>query len=314
MIVTSTVGKIDAVIGRFETPLLGFMEKTESDLAKKSLKNTFYNVMKSKHYAEAIASMTGIGDWKAGKEVDFDTIEEGYSKQFVHTIFRKGIEIDRETIDDSRLIDMKSQAGNLIDSYHRTVEKFIHAPFNYCTQSSFNLAGGTFNATGADGQPLASDNHPSKTGKAPAQSNLTTLELTADNLLLAEEKMNSFLDDIGEKSNIVPDTIIVPYELRSQAFELVGSEGKVGTNYNDINVFYGKYNVIVSRWLTNPKVWFLVDSSYLKRSFYFLERVPLEIDSQLDKEKQTWKIMGYSRFSLGFVDWRAVLCNVPAGA
>jgi hypothetical protein len=188
MIITSTVGKIDAAIGRFEAPLLAYMDKEEGDFAKNSLKETLYNVKGSKHYSEAIASLTGIGDFVATDgEVPYDEFEEGYSKQFIHQVFKKGIQIKRETIDDSKLIDMQSQAGNLMDAYNRTVEKFVHAPFNNATSTAFALAGKSFNNVGADGLALASTAHTSKTGKAGNQSNyFTNAPLTAVSLKQAE--------------------------------------------------------------------------------------------------------------------------------
>ena len=313
MIITSTVGKIDAAIGRFEGPLLAYMEKEEGDFAKQSLKKTLYNVKTSKHYSESVAGLTGIGDLvQTDGEIPYDSFEEGFSKTFIHKVFKKGIQIKRETIDDAKLIDMQSQAGNLIDSYNRTVEKFVHAPFNFIDQATFSLAGGTFDNKGADGQPLASHSHPSKTGKAVNQDNLTSFAFNAANLKLVEEMFNNFTTDIGEKANVFPDTIIVPFELRNEAWELVGSEGATGTNNNNINSFYGKYNVIVSRWLTDKKAWFLVDSNYMKKCLYWLDRVPFETKSQVDFNTDNWMIKAYCRFSLGFTDWRWIIANKPA--
>lgn len=310
MIITSTVGKIDAAIGRFEAPLLAYMDKEEGDFAKQSLKETLYNVKSSKHYSEAIASLTGIGDFVATDgEVPYDEFEEGYSKQFIHQVFKRGIQIKRETIDDSKLIDMQSQAGNLMDSYNRTVEKFVHAPFNNCTATTFSMAGKTFNNVGADGLALASTAHTSKTGKAANQSNyFTNAPLNAASLKQAEEAFNNFVTDIGEKANVFGDTILVPFELRNEAWELVGSEGKVGGSTNDINSFYGKYNVIVSRWL-NPGQWFLMDSAYMKKCLYWLNRVNLETKSQIDFNTDNWMIKSYSRWSQGFTDWKWLIAN-----
>ena len=39
MIVTATAGKIDALIGRFEGPLMAFLAREEDDFAKDSIKN-----------------------------------------------------------------------------------------------------------------------------------------------------------------------------------------------------------------------------------------------------------------------------------
>lgn len=313
MIVTSTVGKIDAAIGRFEGPILAYMEKEEGDFAKTSLKKVLFNVKTSKHYSESVAGMTGIGDFVATDgAVPYDEIEEGYSKTFIHQVFKKGIEIKRETIDDARVIDMESQAGTLIDAWNRTVEKFVHAIFNNCTATTFTLAGKTFTNTGADGLALASNSHPSHTGKGSDQDNYTTNTLTVANLKTAEEMMKGFKTDIGEDGNFFGDTLLVPFELRNEAWEIVQSVGKVDSADNNANPYYNKFKVIVSKWLTDTDAWFLIDSRYMKKCLYWIDRVPLEIKSQKDFNTDNWQIKGYGRFSLGFSDWRWVVCNVPA--
>lgn len=309
MIIKATAGKIDAAIGRFEAPLMAYLEKEEGDFAKQSLKKTLYNVKKSKHYGESVTGMTGIGDFiQTDGEVPYDDFEEGFSKTFIHKVFKKGIEIKRETIDDSRIIDMENQSGALIDSANRTKEKFVHAPFNFCNSATFSMAGGTFDLTGQDKLPLAHAAHPSKTGKGSNQNNLTNYALTAANLKLAEEMFNNYTTDIGEKANVFPDTIFVPFELRNEAWELMQSAGQLGSNNNNVNPYSDKYKVVVSRWL-NPGTWFLMDSSYMNKCLYWIDRVELEIKSQVDFNTDNWQIKGYERYSLGFTDWRWVICN-----
>ena len=121
MIVTSTVGKIDALIGRFEAPILAYMEKEEGDFAKTSLKSKLYNVKTSKSYAEAVAGMAGVGDMVATDgAVPYDEIEETYSKTFTHQVFQKGIEIKRETMDDAKIMDMEN-AEEVIEFLKRSL-------------------------------------------------------------------------------------------------------------------------------------------------------------------------------------------------
>lgn len=311
MIIKATAGKIDAAIGRFEGPLMAYMEKEEGDFAKNSLKNTLFNVKKSKHYSESVAGMTGIGDMvQTDGEVPYDDFEEGFTKTFVHKVFKKGIEIKRETIDDSRLIDMENQSGAIIDAANRTKEKFVHAPFNFCNATSFQLAGGNFDISGQDGKALAFNAHPSKTGKGSNQSNITTYALTAANLKLAEEMFNNFTTDIGEKANVFPNALLVPFELRNEAWEIMNSLGKLDTNNNNVNPYNDKYKVIVSRWL-KPGQWHILDMEYMKKCLYWIDRVELEIKSQVDFNTDNWQIKAYERYSLGFTDWRFIISNLP---
>lgn len=311
MIVASTVGKIDALIGRFEAPILAYMEKQEGDFAKKSLKNTLFNVKTSKSYAEAVAGMVGVGDMVATDgAVPYDSIEESYSKTFTHQVFQKGIEIKRETMDDAKIMDMENQAGTLMDAANRTKEKFVHAPFAFANSTTFNLAGKTFTNTGADGLALISASHTSKTGNLAAQSNLVSGAFSTSTLKTAEEAFMNMKTEVGEPANIWPDTLLVPYTLRNEVYEILNSGGKLATGNNDTNPYEGKYKVIVSRWLDflgNTDKVLLMDSTYMKKTFFWIDRKSFETMSERDFNTGNWRIKAYERYSLGFTDYRGIV-------
>lgn len=313
MIVTSTVGKIDAAIGRFEGPLMAYMMREEEDFAKNSLKKVLFNVKSSKHYSESVAGMTGIGGFvPTDGAVPYDEFEEGFSKTFIHKVFKKGIEIKRETIDDSRVIDMEASAGMLTDSWNSTVEEFVHAIFNNCNATTFTYEGVSFDIAGQDTLALGSDSHTSHTGKGTTQDNLTANAFSIPNLKTGEDMMKGFTTDIGSKGNWKADTILAPYELRNDVYEAVMSLGKLNSGDNNINPYKDKFNVIISDWLTDTDRWFLIDSRYMKKCLYWLDRVPLEVKSQKEFNSDNWQVKAYARFALGFSDWRWCVCNVPA--
>jgi hypothetical protein len=308
MIVTSAVGKIDALIGRFEAPILAYMEKEEGDFAKNSLKTKLYNVKTSKSYAEAVAGMVGIGDMVATDgAVPYDELEETYTKTFTHQVFKKGIEIKRETMEDAKIIDMENQSGTITDAAGRTKEKFVHAPFGYCTATTFTLAGKSFTNVGADGLALVTASHTSHTGKAGTQSNFVNSPFSIDTLKTAEEAFRAVRTEAGEKSNVKPNLIFAPYALRNEVYEILNSGGKLNTGNNNTNPYEQKYEVIISDWLdelSNTTKVFLIDSAYMKKCLFWIDRVPLEIKSEKDFNTDNWRIKAYERFSLGWTDWR----------
>jgi len=312
VIVSATAGKIDAAIGRFEGPLMAYMLKEEQDFARDSIKEKLYNVRKSKHYSESFSGLTGIGNFvPTDGAVPYDEFEESYSKTLIHQVFKKGIEIKRELIDDSRVIDMEGMAGMLIDSWNATLEELLHAPFNNCTQTDFTFEGKTFDIAVADGLALASNAHTSKTGKGGTQDNYTTNTFNVENLKVAEDMMKAIKTDIGKKANVKGDTIFASYSIRNEVWEAVHSLGKVDSGDNNVNPYKDKFNVVISDWL-NDGYWFLIDSRVLRRNLYFLERHPLKVTSQVDFNTDNWQIKAYARNSLGFKSWEPVICNIPA--
>jgi len=311
LIVTATAGKIDKAIGRCEGPLLAYMLKEEQDFAADSIKTKLYNVRKSKHYSETFAGLTGIGGFvPTDGAVPYDSFEESFSKQMIHQVFKKGLEIKRELIDDSRILDMEGMAGMLIDSWNSTLETLLHAPFNNCTSTTFTYEGKDFDVKVADGQALASNAHPSKTGKGSDQDNYTTNTFSIANLKIAEDMMKGFKTDIGEKGNWKADTIFAAYDIRNEVWEAMYSAGKVNSGDNNVNPYKEKFNVVISDWL-NDGEWFVIDSRAMKRNLYLLERMPLEVKSQKDFNSDNWQIKAYARNSVGAKSWEWVVCNIP---
>lgn len=308
MIVRETVGKIDLAIGRNEAPVIAYMDKENQDYAAKSLKNKLYNVQKSKHYAESVGAMSGSGSFIATDgAIPYSDFEELATKTFIHQTFKGGVQISRELIDDSRIIDMKNKGGDLVKEANYTMEQFVHAPFVNAASATFNLAEKDFVNVGADGLTLVNAAHTSHTGKTANQTNIVSGALSVSTLKLAEEAMVGFKTDIGKKGSNTPTTLLVPFALRDTAYEICMSTGKLGTANNDANAYQGKYDVIVSSWLDFAGVTdkaFLIDESYMKKCLFWMDRVPLEIKSQKDFNTDVWEIAGYMRYSLGFTDWR----------
>ncbi len=293
-------------------PLMAYMLKEEADFAADSIKTKLYNVRKSKHYSESVAGLTGIGGFiPTDGAIPRTDLMEGYSKEFIHQVFKLGIEIKRELIDDSRILDMEALASMLTDSWNRTLEEMLHAPFNNCTATTFTYEGKEFNNAGADGLALASDAHTSKTGLGSNQDNYTTNAFSVANLKTAEDMMAGFKTDRGDKGNLKADTIFGSYSLRNEIYEAMYSTGKLNSGDNNVNPYKEKFNVIISDWLDDGK-WFLIDSRSMKRNLYFIERVPLEVTSRKEANVGSWLVDGYGRYSIGYRGWDWAVCNVPS--
>jgi hypothetical protein len=118
-------------------------------------------------------------------------------------------------------------------------------------------------------------------------------------------KMRSTLDDRGGRIPIVPDTILVPAELEEKAWELVTAEGKLATNHpgTNPNIHQGKLKVVVWDYLTDPDVWFLIDSRFAKMFLNWFDRVKLEFAAAEDFDTLVAKYRAYMRYNAGWSDW-----------
>jgi len=165
---------------------------------------------------------------------------------------------------------------------------------------------------------LFSDSHPllDSTGKG---SNLATGALTDMNLKLAMQQMRETVDEAGNLINATPKKLVVPPALEFTAKEIVNSQLKSGTDYNDINTVKGALEVIVYDYIGeaaggSDTAWFLIDPTLCELNFFW--RVKPEFKWDEDFDTFVAKYRGYMRFSYGVSDWRGIVGSLggPASA
>lgn len=218
---------------------------------------------------------------------------QGYDKSYVHKKYAKGFKVTRELYEDDQYNIINKMPAALAATTNRTVETVSGNIFDNAFTSGL----------GGDGKYLCATDHP-RTDGGTAQDNSNTYGLTETYLEEALVEMRGTLDDKGQKILVRPDTLLVPPALEKEAMVLLQSTGRTGTNYNEVNPYQGRLNVLVWDYLDNTQAWFVLDSKLHQMNFFWRVRPEFAQDESFDTDAALYKVR--ARFSVGFSDWRGV--------
>ena len=277
-----------------------------------------FNVQGSSMVDEKLFPIGGLAstgwNFEDSGRVQYDEAVKGYEETLTHHEFAKGVIIERKLIDDNRIARAIAMVEALGDSAFRMREKaganvFINA-FSSATSETLDDYG--TDATGADLVALCSTAHPRNPLDSTTDSNEGTLAISAANLSTTRQLMMDFVDMRGDLINAMPDLLLVPNELEDTARIAVGSAQDPDSANNAINPQNGRYRVVVWNYLTDANSWFLIDSGKMRNSLLWYDRIPLEFGREQDFDTFQAKFRAYSRFSLGWSDWRFIYGQNPS--
>lgn len=278
----------------------------------------------SKRWGEKSITMGGLGDFQAkteGAAATQDDYEQGYEKFVEHVTFALEVEISKELKDDNMIDTARQKTINLVQAYKRTRARLttqaITGAVGAATSISFN--GATIDITTGDGKALFNEAHTLKSVVGTTQCNFFSDVLGSTTVVLnkAANKMRNFKDDKGNVLGFMPDTVILPGndpEYEDFVKRVIGSDGEVGTNNNDINTQRGKWKFVVDpEWTptissTNHPV-ILLSSEAMKalQGTKFFDRTKLDIATDVDVHSRNLTYNGYARMSITHPNWRHVM-------
>lgn len=279
------------------------------------------NVEKSNRWAEKITDFGGLGSFaykEEGKDAKEDSFEEGYSKTLEHISFSKTVIISRELRDDNRVREAKQKCMNMVAAWKRTKAEYLSQMLTTSIGATTTMAFGGktgIDITAPDGKALFAADHLMKSVTGGTQCNLFKDELGSDPRILNKisNALRNMKDDRGVAMGYTADTLIVPGnrpELERFAKAIIGSDGEVGSNKNDINAERGKWKLIVNPLWTpasgNPYI--VMSSEALKelRGTNFFNRTELDIEDDEEVKNRNLIYNGFGRFSAGFANYRHV--------
>jgi Mu-like prophage major head subunit gpT len=241
--------------------------------------------------------------------VSYDSFARGFKTTLTHHEYAMGLTIERKLIDDNLYPgagipkQITGRVEKIGDSAAVKREKSGATLFNNAfTASGTDVEG--FPIAGPDGVALCSASHPNGPEDSGTQSNTGVLSLTQDNVTATRILMRKFKDDRGELISLSPDTLLVPPELEEAATIINNTARDVGTNFNDVNVQAGRWNIVAWDYLTDATRWFMLDSMLRDQHLVWYDRIEPEFDVEGDFDTLAGRWRSYMRYSRGFDDWR----------
>ena len=338
IIYSKNSGFNDAAIGRISTPIKMLIEH-ESDLLTKNggICDWLFNVEKSSKFGETIAGHNEFDVFKAAAEgggAELDTLATTYSKFIEHIQFMKEFVITAEMMEDAVngiATDAKRRAQNFTRSYYKTINKICEAALIGGVGSTCDFSGASIDTTTYDDLPLFNSAHKwgGAHGSTGTQSNYYygklfstagTASTETFEAALAElaVKLRNMKDENGDILGYTADTLILPGnrpKIEAIAKKVCGSAGALGNGYNDINLHYGNWNIVVlPNWQTTDDRVMVMSSEANKNlsGNMFFNRVPLTISNWVDNHTGNYYWNGRCRFGVGFGTYKHILLAVDS--
>ncbi len=340
IIYSKNSGFANAAIGKLETPIKMVIEH-ESDLLTKrgGICDWLFNVEKSGKFGETIIGQNEFDVFRAADEgaaAEGDTIIETYRKFIEHIQFMKEFTITAEMMEDANYgvgADAKRRAENFTRAYYKTMHKICEYALANGTLTTGTFAKATLDLTAPDGLPLFAKDHKwgTESGKSGTQSNLfygdifrTGADRGASTAAFEEAlaelsvKLRNQKDENGEVLGYTADTIILPGNrpvAEQIAKKVCGSEGALGNGYNDINLHFGNWNVVIMpNWQTEDDRVMIMSSEANKNlsGNMFFNRVPLTVSNWVDNHTGNYMWCGRCRFGVGFGTYKHILLAIDS--
>ena len=326
----------NAAIGKLETPIRMIIEhESDAQTKKAGPRDWLFNVEKSKRFGETLVGQNEFDVFTAAEEgagAENDSIDETYRKFIEHIQFMKEFTITAKMMEDANYgvaADAKRRAENFTRSYYMTMHKICQYALANGTSASGVFAKANLDLTTYDKLPLFHKQHEwgaSTTKKAGKQSNyfcgtssanlFDSAEACEETLGELASKIRNMKDENGEVMGYTADTIILPGNqpaLERKIKKVCGSEGALGNGYNDINIQYGNWNVIVlPDWQTTDDRLMVMSSEANKNlgGNMFYNRVPLTVRNWEDQHTGNYVWTGRCRFGIGFGSYKHILLAV----
>lgn len=266
-----------------------------------SVYERFMTMKTSDQRFEKEQGMTGFSQASVkdeGDSVEYARLTQGFQEEYVHITYGLGAIITREMIEDDQYGYIQQIPRLLAEAMRRTEEVVSTSVLNNGFDTSF---------AGADGQPLFSTGHPNAGSNGGTQRNrpVTPADLTQTSVEQGIIDFMDYRDEQGQRLNYRPNKLVVSRSDWFNGTKILGTEYKVGSADNDINVISDLgMELVYTNYLTDQDAWFLC-SDDVPHGLTFYRRRPASIERDNDISTQNLAIITTQRFSVGHTDWRA---------
>lgn len=235
-----------------------------------------------------------------GSAISYDSERQGFITRYQHVVFALGFIITREVMEDDQYdIVGQRKANALARSIRQTKEIFGANVYNRAFSGSGQLGG--------DGTVMINNAHPNISGGTWSNVIATAADLSEAALEQACIDIAGFTDDRGLLIAARPESLIIPRQLIYEAKRILDSDGRVGTNNNDLNAIKTMGSVpkvVTNHYLTDTDAWFI--RTDVGDGMKYFERRPDSFDMDNDFDTDNAKYKAMSRYSFGWTDPRAI--------
>jgi hypothetical protein len=252
-------------------------------------------------------SSFGLAIAKAeGTPISYDSERQGYITRYTHVTYGLGFIITREIMEDD-LYDVvgERKAKGLAFSIRQTKEVLGANVYNRAFNGAF---------TGGDGVALLVNNHPNVAGGTWSNILSTSSDISEAALEQACIQVYGFTNDRGLQISLVPDQLVISKEQEFEAARILKSQGRVGTDVNDINALkeLGKFRkgMTINHYLTDVDAWFIRTNAPNGMKYFSRRDDEFTTDNDFDTENAKFKAT--FRCSFGWTDPRGLFGSVGA--
>lgn len=270
-------------------------------------KDLFDEFKSSKAFEEDVGiSSFGLAVQKSeGAPISYDSERQAFITRYQHVVYALGFIITREIMEDDQYdVVGQRKAQGLAFSMRQTKEVLGANVYNRAFNSSY---------TGGDGVSLINSSHVNLKGGTWSNQIATAADLSEAALEQACIDIAGFTNDAGLLIAVRPETLVIPRQLIFEAKRILGTEGRPGTDNNDLNAIktLGSIpKVVTNHFLMDTDAWFI--RTNVQHGMKYFERRADTFDMDNDWDTENAKFKATARYSFGWTDPRGLYGSAGA--
>jgi len=234
-----------------------------------------------------------------GAPIQMDAQRQSFITRYPHIVYALGFAITQEMYEDDQYgVAAKKGAQALAFSMKQTKEIIAANVFNRGFNSSY---------AGGDGSAMIATNHANWVGGTWSNRLSVDSDLSEAALEQACIDIAGFTDDRGKLIAVRPKKLVIARQNMFEAQRILGSDGRVGTELNDINAIKSMGmipEIVTNHYLTDADAWFIITDA--PDGLKYFERKAMTFGTDNDSSTKNAIFTAQERYSFGFTDPRAV--------
>lgn len=240
-----------------------------------------------------------------GSAISYDSERQAFITRYQHAVFALGFVITREMMEDDQYdVVGQRKAQGLAFSMRQTKEVIAANVYNRAFTSGY---------VGGDGIVMVSASHVNLKGGTWSNTISTAADLSEAALEQACIDIAGFTNDAGLLIAVRPKALIIPRQLIFEAKRILGTDGRVGTDNNDLNAIktLGSIpSIVTNHYLTDTDAWFI--RTDVQHGMKYFERRADQFDMDNDWDTENAKFKATARYSFGWTDPRGIYGSAGA--